>query len=37
MIDYAVMFGFGCLVLAFGLNLWRLLRGPTVGDRIVVC
>ena len=35
MIDYAVMFGFGCLVLAFGLNLWRLLRGPTVGDRIV--
>lgn len=35
MIGYAVMFGFGCLVLAFALNLWRLLRGPTVGDRIV--
>ena len=35
MIGYAVMFGFACLVLAFALNLWRLLRGPTVGDRIV--
>lgn len=35
MIGYAVMFGFACLVLAFALNLWRLLRGPTVGDRIL--
>lgn len=35
MIVYAVMFGFACLALAFALNLWRLLRGPTVGDRIV--
>ncbi len=35
MIFYAVMFGFACLGLAFAFNLWRLLRGPTVGDRIV--
>ncbi|WP_426166758.1 K+/H+ antiporter subunit F [Sandarakinorhabdus sp. DWP1-3-1] len=35
MIGYAVVFGFACLSLALALNLWRLLRGPTVGDRIV--
>ena len=35
MIFYAVMFGFSFLGLAFALNLWRLLRGPTVGVRIV--
>ena len=35
MIGYAVIFGFSCLVLAFAFNLWRLLRGPTVGDRII--
>ncbi len=35
MIGYAVIFGFACLTLALGLNLWRLLKGPTVGDRIV--
>ncbi len=35
MIFYAVVFGFACLGLAFVFNLWRLLRGPTVGDRIV--
>lgn len=34
MIGYAVIFGFGCLSLALLLNLWRLLQGPTVGDRI---
>lgn len=34
MIGYAVIFGFGCLSLALLLNLWRLLRGPTIGDRI---
>jgi multicomponent K+:H+ antiporter subunit F len=34
MIGYAVIFGFGCLSLALLLNLWRLLRGPTTGDRI---
>jgi multicomponent K+:H+ antiporter subunit F len=35
MIGYAVIFGFACLIVAFGFNLWRLLRGPTVGDRIL--
>lgn len=34
MIGYAVIFGFACLALALGLNLWRLLKGPSVGDRI---
>lgn len=34
MIGYAVIFGFSCLALALLLNLWRLLRGPTIGDRI---
>lgn len=34
MIGLAVMFGFGCVGLALLLNLWRLLRGPTIGDRI---
>lgn len=35
MISYAIYFGFACIALAFAFNLWRLLRGPTVGDRIV--
>lgn len=34
MIGLAVNFGFACLSLALLLNLWRLLRGPTIGDRI---
>jgi multicomponent K+:H+ antiporter subunit F len=34
MIGHAVNFGFACLALALALNLWRLLRGPTPGDRI---
>ncbi|MHA3842146.1 K+/H+ antiporter subunit F [Sphingomonas aestuarii] len=34
MIGYAVIFGFACLALALALNLWRLLKGPSVGDRI---
>jgi multicomponent K+:H+ antiporter subunit F len=34
MIGLAVIFGFGCLALALLLNLWRLLRGPSIGDRI---
>jgi len=34
MIGLAVIFGFACLSLALLLNLWRLLRGPTIGDRI---
>lgn len=35
MIAYAVTFAFVCLSLALALNLWRLLKGPTAGDRIV--
>ncbi|WP_373486531.1 K+/H+ antiporter subunit F [Blastomonas sp.] len=35
MIEYAVIFGFVCLTLALALNLWRLLKGPSIGDRIV--
>lgn len=34
MIGMAVIIGFACLGLALLLNLWRLLRGPTIGDRI---
>lgn len=34
MIAYAVLFGFACVTLALGLSLWRLLKGPSVGDRI---
>ncbi|PKP89998.1 MAG: K+/H+ antiporter subunit F [Alphaproteobacteria bacterium HGW-Alphaproteobacteria-16] len=34
MIGYAVIFGFACLALALALNLWRLLIGPSAGDRI---
>ena len=34
MIGYAVIFGFACLALALALNLWRLLQGPSAGDRI---
>ncbi|MCH2488384.1 MAG: K+/H+ antiporter subunit F [Erythrobacter sp.] len=35
MIEFAIVFGFVCLSLSLGLNLWRLLRGPSVGDRII--
>lgn len=35
MIAFAVTFAFVCLSLALVSNLWRLLKGPTVGDRIV--
>lgn len=35
MIGYAVIFGLVCLALALGLNLWRLLKGPSIGDRIL--
>lgn len=35
MIELAVAFGFICLILSLCLTLWRLVRGPTVGDRIV--
>ena len=35
MIGYALGFAFFCLSVALGLNLWRLFKGPEVGDRIV--
>lgn len=35
MINYAVAIGFACLAFALALNLWRLLKGPTISDRIV--
>ena len=35
MINYAVTIGFACLAFALALNLWRLLKGPTISDRIV--
>jgi len=34
-IEYALLFGFAALSLAVLLNLWRLLRGPTVMDRVL--
>jgi multicomponent K+:H+ antiporter subunit F len=35
MIDFAVSTGFVIIALALVLNLWRLLQGPTRGDRIL--
>ncbi|MEX2631502.1 MAG: K+/H+ antiporter subunit F [Tistlia sp.] len=35
MIEYALLFGFGCFGLALGLNLWRLAKGPTIADRVL--
>lgn len=35
MIEYALVFGFSAVSLAVLLNLWRLLRGPTVMDRVL--
>lgn len=35
MIEYALGFGFVALGLALVLNLWRLLKGPGVTDRIL--
>jgi multicomponent K+:H+ antiporter subunit F len=35
MIEYALMFGFGAVGLSQALSLWRLLMGPTDGDRIL--
>ncbi|MEE4289038.1 MAG: K+/H+ antiporter subunit F [Erythrobacter sp.] len=35
MIDYAVAIGFVIIAVALLLNLWRLLKGPTRGDRIL--
>ena len=35
MIVVALHLAAGCVALALLLNLWRLLRGPTLGDRIL--
>ena len=35
MIGYALTFGFASLGLALALNLWRLIKGPGVTDRIL--
>lgn len=35
MIEYALGFAFAALGIALAMNLWRLLRGPGVGDRIL--
>ncbi len=35
MIEHALHFGFFALSLAVLLNLWRLLRGPTLMDRVL--
>jgi multicomponent K+:H+ antiporter subunit F len=35
MIQYALGFAFVALGIALAMNLWRLLRGPGVGDRIL--
>lgn len=35
MIGYALAFAFVALAAALAMNLWRLLRGPGVGDRIL--
>jgi multicomponent K+:H+ antiporter subunit F len=34
-IEYALNFGFFALSLAVLLNLWRLLRGPSLMDRVL--
>lgn len=35
MIEYALVFALGCVALAVLLNLYRLLAGPSSGDRIL--
>jgi multicomponent K+:H+ antiporter subunit F len=35
MIAYALAFGFAALGLALAMNLWRLVKGPGAGDRIL--
>jgi multicomponent K+:H+ antiporter subunit F len=34
-IEYALQFGFAAASLALLLNLWRLLRGPALMDRVL--
>ncbi|MER2555572.1 MAG: K+/H+ antiporter subunit F [Thauera sp.] len=35
MIEYALQFGFVAVLLALLLNLWRLMRGPSLMDRVL--
>lgn len=35
MIAYAVLFGFACIGIALLCNLWRLVLGPSIADRIL--
>ncbi|WP_315760703.1 K+/H+ antiporter subunit F [Sphingomonas sp. Y38-1Y] len=35
MTEVALLVAAGCVSLALTLNVWRLLRGPALGDRIV--
>ncbi len=35
MIEYALVFGFFAVSLALLLNLWRLVAGPTLMDRVL--
>jgi multicomponent K+:H+ antiporter subunit F len=35
MLNTAISISYGLIALAMGLNLWRLLRGPAVPDRIL--
>lgn len=35
MIEYALAFALCALGIALAMNLWRLLKGPGVGDRIL--
>ena len=35
MIDVALLIAFACVGAALALNLFRLLRGPTISDRVV--
>jgi multicomponent K+:H+ antiporter subunit F len=35
LLSWALMFAVGCLVLAMGLSLVRILRGPSAQDRVM--
>lgn len=35
MIDYALYFAIGCFGLGLLINMFRVLRSPTIGDRIL--
>ena len=35
MIAYALLFAFGCFGLALVMNLWRVMTGPELSDRIL--